>query len=86
MAWGPNQGKPVLPVTAEQISRRPGRPRSIPTELFGPIMGLYRAGLGTRAITRELERMGTLVSRSSVQRFIKGKGCYGQRSAMVSGP
>ena len=61
------------------LERRAGRPKAIPDENIDDVTSLYRSGLGYRAIARELERKGILVTFSTVRRIIKAcgieKGC-----------
>jgi len=51
--------------------RRPGRPRAISEDQARGIVSLYENGLGYRAIARELEREGIVVTFSTVRRVIK---------------
>lgn len=53
------------------LERKAGRPKAIPEENIGDVTSLYRSGLGYRAIARELERKGILVTFSTVRRVIK---------------
>ena len=53
-----------------------GRPRSIPESAWPEAFRLRRSGLGYHRIARELERIGVWASRGSVERLIKGRGCY----------
>jgi transposase-like protein len=59
----------VMDVKAKE--RRSGRPRAIPEGLIPEVFSLYQDGLGYRAIARELEREGIVVSFSTVRRVIK---------------
>lgn len=60
------------PMTKSDIGpRHPGRPRAIPESLMPKLFSLYRDGLGYRAIARELEREGIVVTFSTVRRVIK---------------
>jgi len=53
--------------------RKPGRPRAIPPDKVDFVMGLYRNGLGYRAIVHELENEGIFTTHSTVRRLIKEK-------------
>jgi transposase-like protein len=53
------------------FERMAGRPKAIPQENIDDVISLYRSGLGYRAIARELERKGILVTFSTVRRVIK---------------
>jgi transposase-like protein len=54
-----------------RLERKAGRPKAIPEENIDDVTSLYCSGLGYRAITRELERKGILVTYSTVRRAIK---------------
>ena len=54
----------------------PGRPRSIPPELFTTILQLYAQGWGYRSITRHLEGLGIATTYTTVRRLILGQGAY----------
>jgi transposase-like protein len=58
-------------MNAESTKRKPGRPRSIPEDRIEEVISLYRAGLGYRAIARELMKQGICVDWSTVRRVIK---------------
>ena len=51
--------------------RKPGRPRAIPPDLVPRILHLYDAGLGYRAIARELRGEGLAANWSTVRRLVK---------------
>jgi transposase-like protein len=55
----------------EVIQRKPGRPRAIPEDRIEEVISLYKAGLGYRAIARELINQGICVDWSTVRRLIK---------------
>lgn len=52
-------------------NRKPGRPRAIPPDFVPKILHLYDAGLGYRAIARELRGEGLSVDWSTVRRLVK---------------
>ena len=65
----------------DEKRRKPGRPRAIPEHLIPEVLSLYHNGLGYRAIARELERRGVVVSFSTVRRVIKAQqvtGCVAE--------
>jgi len=51
--------------------RKAGRPKLILDNKVEQVLSLYLGGLGYRAITRELEQQGILVTCSTVRRVIK---------------
>lgn len=53
------------------MNRKPGRPRAIPPDLVPKILHLYDAGLGYRAIARELRGEGLDADWSTVRRLVK---------------
>ena len=55
----------------EAKKRKPGRPRATPEDRIEEMMSLYKSGLGYRAIARELENEGIVVTYSTVRRVIK---------------
>ena len=65
-------------------SPKMGRPQAIPPEAFGLVFRLYGEGLGYRAIADRLSEMGVCYStKSSIERCLKGKGCYAGRRVTV---
>jgi len=54
----------------------PGRPKSIPHELFETILQLYAQGYGYRSITRHLRGLGLGTTHTTVRRLLKGEGAY----------
>ena len=56
--------------------RGPGKPRSIPPELFETILQLYGSGLGYRSITKHLRGLGIATTHTAVRRVVKGEGAY----------
>ena len=55
----------------DEKRRKPGRPRAIPEDQTEYVVSLYESGLGYRAIARELEREGIVVTFSTIRRVIK---------------
>ena len=53
-----------------------GRKRSIPESAFGLVFKLYSEGYGYRRISSLLAQQGINTTRSSVERLVKGRGCY----------
>ena len=69
-----------------QIERRgPGRPRSIPPELFETILQLYKGGLGYRSIANHLRGLGINATFNSVRRLVKGQGAYAKLLVRADG-
>lgn len=60
----------------DRVGNRPGRPRSIPPELFATILKLYSEGRGYRTITNHLEGLGIATTYTTVRRLILGLGAY----------
>lgn len=58
-------------MNVEMTNRKPGRPRAIPGDRTEEVISLYKAGLGYRAISRELMKQGISVDWSTVRRVIK---------------
>lgn len=67
-------------VAIEPLRRKPGRPKAIPKELMPRVLELYyQEGLGYRAITRELRKLGIYVHWTTVRRLLKADkepGCH----------
>ena len=59
---------------AEVKRRGPGRPRSIPPELFETVLQLYKGGLGYRSIANHLRGLGVGTTHTAVRGMIKGEG------------
>lgn len=58
-------------MNADNIGRKPGRPRAIPESLIPKVLSLYQSGLGYRGIARELAKEGVWADWSTVRRTIK---------------
>ena len=58
--------------------RRVGRPRSLSREELERVLSLSKAGLGSRSITRELQKAGVDVSRPTIQRALAKRGVYAE--------
>jgi len=57
---------------SDSIKRRgAGRPKAISEDRIEEVISLYKAGLGYRAIARELMKKGLFVDWSTVRRYIK---------------
>ena len=65
---------------------RVGRPRALPSEALERVLTLRRAGLGYRAIARELRRAGIDVNWATVRRAVKGQGAYAPRARDSAAP
>jgi hypothetical protein len=51
--------------------RGAGRPRAIPEDREEEVVAMHESGLGYRAITRELEKLGIFADWTTVRRVIK---------------
>ena len=60
-----------------------GRPASIPPEAYGKVFLWYSQGFGYRRIAEMLEDQGVYTTRVSVERLVKGRGCYAGRRVNV---
>ncbi|MDA1270669.1 MAG: hypothetical protein O3A93_05350 [Chloroflexi bacterium] len=60
-------------------SPKRGRQPSIPPEMWGTVFRLHDEGRGYRAIADLLIPLHVSTTKSSVERLIKGRGCYQQR-------
>jgi len=60
-----------------------GRPASIPQSAYGLVFRLYSLGHGYRRIAGMLEDEGVFTTRGSVERLVKGRGCYAGRRVTV---
>jgi hypothetical protein len=52
---------------------------------WSTVFSLYAQGYGYRRIARTLEEIGVWTSRGSVERLVKGRGCYRGRRPMPDG-
>jgi Fe2+ or Zn2+ uptake regulation protein len=55
-----------------------GRPRSLSETDLARVLSLSKAGLGSRSITRELQKAGVDVSRPTIQRALAKRGVYAE--------
>ena len=73
---------PNMPITPEiemvQPKRTIGRPRSLSRKNQERVLSLSKAGLGSRSITRELQKAGVDVSRPTIQRALAKRGVYAE--------
>ena len=83
MPWVDIGGNLMITLGAIGLRKGPGRPKSIPPELFDTILQLYAAGEGYRRIANRLRGLGISATWSSVRRLVKGEGAYAE--ARVSG-
>jgi len=60
-----------------------GRPRSIPPEAYSKVFLWYSQGFGYQRIAGMLEDEGVFTTRGSVERLVKGRGCYAGRRVAV---
>jgi len=60
-------------MNADNIRRKPGRPRAIPESVIPDLLRLYDRGLGYRAVARELGKQGVYADWSTVRRIIKSR-------------
>jgi hypothetical protein len=67
--------------TVRLSKRDAGRPRSLSRDDLARVLSLYKAGLGSRSITRELRNAGVDVSRPTVQRALQRQGVYSVRTS-----
>jgi len=79
---------PNMPITPEieMVQPKPtiGRPRSLSREDLERVLSLSKAGLGSRSITRELQKAGVDVSRPTIQRALAKRGVYANKMASVT--
>ena len=55
-----------------------GRPRSIPEGYFVRVFRWKLAGDGYQTIATRLNALGVATTRGSVERLVKGRGCYAE--------
>ncbi len=65
------------------MATRMGRPPSIPVSFYARVFQLYSLGFGYRRIAEMLEDVGVYTTRGSVERLVKGRGCYAGRRVTV---
>jgi len=60
-------------MSADNIRRKPGRPRAIPEAVIPRLLHLYNEGLGYRVVARELGKQGVYADWSTVRRIVKSR-------------
>jgi hypothetical protein len=63
---------------AQQSKPAIGRHRSLSETDLTRVLSLSKAGLGSRSITRELQKAGVDVSRPTIQRALAKRGVYAE--------
>ena len=98
MRFGPITGMPRDGVLGRFLRASPlcvdlatglktGRPKSIPRQMWGTVFEMYSKGHGYRAIANLLVPLGVSTAKSSVERLIRGQGCYvGMRPSPEESP
>ena len=72
----------TVPGFSDGESMKGGRRQSIPPQQWSAVFALYAAGNGYRRIADLLMPLGVSTTKSSVERLIKGRGCYLGRRVM----
>ena len=65
---------------AHCMTTKTGRPQAIPKRAYAEVHRLHGLGHGYQRISPMLESLGVFTSKSSVERCVKGLGCYSSYS------